>query len=159
LTASNHGFHAAFRRPVHRIARIPGLALGLLLSLAPLTGLAQDSLSAREAAADRYLRVTPMSRVLDDTFAEMSKQLPPDQRQEFLRRARSAVRPQALEQITRTALIRHFTADELNALADFYGSRNGASAMKKFPAYMADVGPAIQAEIQKAFQGMPQSER
>lgn len=131
------------------------LALALVLSLVPATGLAQDTLKAREAAADRYLRATPMSRVLDDTFTEMSKQLPADQRQEFLRKARSAIRPDALETITRAALIRHFSADELNALADFYGSRNGASAMKKFPAYMADVGPAIQAEIQKAFQAGP----
>ena len=43
-----------------------------------------------------------------------------------------------------------FTTDELKALADFYGSPVGKSAMKKFGAYMADIMPVVQAEIMKA---------
>ena len=39
---------------------------------------------------------------------------------------------------------------ELKALADFYGSAVGKSAMKKFGTYMADVMPDIQAEMIKA---------
>jgi hypothetical protein len=42
-------------------------------------------------------------------------------------------------------------------LADFYGSPVGKSAMQKFGAYMADVVPAIQAEMQKAQAKMNQS--
>ena len=44
------------------------------------------------------------------------------------------------------------SADELNALADFYGSSVGASAMKKFGAYMADVAPALQLELRRGMQ-------
>jgi hypothetical protein len=36
------------------------------------------------------------------------------------------------------------------ALADFYGSPVGKSAMQKFGAYMADIMPVVQAEIVKA---------
>jgi hypothetical protein len=47
-------------------------------------------------------------------------------------------------------MVKHFSAEELKALADFYGSPVGKSAMSKFGAYMADVMPAIQAEMIKA---------
>jgi len=55
------------------------------------------------------------------------------------------------------AMVKHFTTDELKALADFYGSPVGKSAMQKFGAYMADVMPAIQAEMQKAQAKLNQS--
>jgi hypothetical protein len=48
------------------------------------------------------------------------------------------------------AMVKHFTADELKALADFYGSPVGKSAMNKIGVYTADIMPAIQAEILKA---------
>jgi len=47
-------------------------------------------------------------------------------------------------------MIKNFTADELKALADFYGSPVGKSAMAKFGNYMADVMPGMMAEVQKA---------
>ena len=39
------------------------------------------------------------------------------------------------------------TVDELNAMPEFYSSTHGASAMRKFGAYMADVMPAVQEEV------------
>ena len=42
-------------------------------------------------------------------------------------------------------------SEELSALADFYGSEVGKSAMKKFGTYMADVMPSIDAEMTKAY--------
>jgi hypothetical protein len=47
-------------------------------------------------------------------------------------------------------MVKHFTTEELKALADFYGSPVGKSAMQKFGAYMADLMPIIQAEMMKA---------
>jgi hypothetical protein len=87
--------------------------------------------------------------MLDDMFSEMSKQLPEDQRQQFVERIKTVVRADALETIARTSMIKTFTADELNALADFYGSKHGSSAMQKFGVYMAQVMPAIQTEVQR----------
>ena len=49
-------------------------------------------------------------------------------------------------------MLKTFTAEELNALADFYGSKNGYSAMRKFGSYMALVTPALQQEVQRALQ-------
>jgi hypothetical protein len=44
----------------------------------------------------------------------------------------------------------------LKALADFYGSPVGKSAMQKFGAYMTDIMPVVQAEIMKAAAKMKQ---
>ena len=55
-----------------------------------------------------------------------------------------------LERAVVSSMVRHFTVRELNALADFYGSPEGRSAMNKFGAYMADVMPVIQQEMERA---------
>ena len=123
-----------------------------LLCVAPVAAWAQDTSATRATAAERYLKVVPMSGVLDDMFSEISKQLPQEQRPEFLRKMKIAVRADSLERIARVSMIKHFTTEELNALADFYGSKNGASAMKKFGVYMADVMPEIQAEVRRGMQ-------
>lgn len=96
------------------------------------------------------MQVAPLSKLLDDTFAEMGKQLPEDKREEFVRNMKKLVHTDRLENIARESMVKVFTADELNALADFYGSKEGASAMKKFGAYMALIAPSVQQEIQQA---------
>jgi len=63
----------------------------------------------------------------------------------------------ALTKATTDAMIKHFTTEELKALADFYGSAVGKSAMQKFGAYMADIMPTMQAEIMKAQAKLNQS--
>jgi hypothetical protein len=60
---------------------------------------------------------------------------------------RIVVRADVLETATRASLVRHFTVDELNAMAEFYSSLHGARAMRKFGAYMAGVMPAVQEEM------------
>jgi hypothetical protein len=47
-------------------------------------------------------------------------------------------------------LVKYFTPDELEALADFYGSPVGKSAMQKFPSYMAAMMPTLEREIRRA---------
>jgi hypothetical protein len=63
----------------------------------------------------------------------------------------------ALTKAMMDAVVKNFTTDELKALADFYGSPVGKSAMQKFGTYMADIMPAIQAEIIKAQAKLNQS--
>ncbi len=113
---------------------------------------AQDSSADRQAAAARYMSVVPMSKMLEDSFAELAKQQPPDKRAGFIAKMKQTVRADALERIALDSMIKTFTADELNALADFYGSKPGRSAMQKFGIYMGHIMPAIQAEIQRAVQ-------
>ena len=93
-----------------------------------------------------------MAKMLDDMFTEMAKQLPSEQRAQFIGQMKNVVHADVLEKLCRESLIKTFTADELNALADFYGSKHGSSAMLKFGAYMAQVMPAIQSEVQRGVQ-------
>ena len=80
----------------------------------------------------------------------MAVNVPPEQRQKFKETLTSSLDVDALTKAMTDAMVKHFTTEELKALADFYGSPVGKSAMKKFGSYMADVMPALQAEIMKA---------
>jgi len=56
-------------------------------------------------------------------------------------------------------MVKMFTTEELNALADFYGSTAGQSAMKKMPEYFAEIFPflrqMLEASGQRATLGRP----
>jgi hypothetical protein len=119
----------------------------ILLMCAACTSFAADSPELRLAAANRYLAVVPMSRLLDQSFSELAKQVPLEKRPQFLSHMKASVRADVLERVSRDAMVKVFTADELNALADFYGSEHGASAMKKFGVYMGIIMPEVQREI------------
>jgi hypothetical protein len=129
----------------------------LLLSLliASLHAAASDSEEERVAAARRYLDVAQMRKITDDTVNELAKTFPADQRDKFLEFMHDAVRPEVLEQAAMASMVKIFTAEELNALADFFGSPVGRSAMGKFGVYMADVMPVIQQEMFRALQQLP----
>jgi len=135
-----------------RIACSLMLALLLSCSFAVRIARAQDGPKEREVAANRYLSVVPMAKLMEDMTTEMANQLPIEKRAEFVSQMRSLVRVDALERIARDAMVATFTVDELNALADFYGSRQGNSAMRKFGAYMQLVMPALVQEMQRAAQ-------
>lgn len=75
---------------------------------------------------------------------------PREKREQFSLTMKTAVHADALERIARNSMVKVFTADELHALADFYGSKDGASAMNKFGSYMALIMPALQQELQQA---------
>ena len=76
--------------------------------------------------------------------------LPPAEREKFKQMLTSQLDIAALTKAMSEALVKHFTTEELKALADFYSSPVGKSAMQKFGAYMADLMPTMQAEIMKA---------
>jgi hypothetical protein len=87
----------------------------------------------------------------------MAANLPPDQREQFKRVMNTQLDIAASTKAMTDATVKHFTTDELKALADFYGSPVGKSAMQKFGAYMADVMPTMEAEILKASAKLNQS--
>jgi hypothetical protein len=90
---------------------------------------------------------------------KMATNLPADQRQQFKQMMTKDLDIAALSKAMTDAMVKHFTSEELKALADFYGSPVGKSAMQKFGAYMADLMPIIQAEIMKAQAKLNQSQR
>ena len=110
-----------------------------------------DTPQARKEAAERYAKVSDVRKLMADSVEAMAQRMPDAQREEFRTLMITHVRPEVIEAAMMAAMRKHFTARELNALADFYGSEEGRSAMAKFGRYMADVMPLVQAEMARAF--------
>jgi hypothetical protein len=118
---------------------------------------ATDTPETRRHEAERYLQATPPKALFEDIADKMAANLPPDQRDQFKRMMATQLDIAALTKAMTDAMVKHFTTEELKALADFYGSAVGKSAMQKFGAYMADIMPTMQAEIMKAQAKLNQS--
>ena len=118
---------------------------------------ATDTPETRRREAERYLRVSPPKALFEDMADKMAANLPPDQREQFKRVMTTQLDIAALTKAMTDAMVKDFTTDELKALADFYGSPVGKSAMQKFGTYMADIMPVMQAEIIKASAKLNQS--
>ena len=111
-----------------------------------------DTPGNRQASAERYLSVAPLDSMMKDMVEKTAENLPTGERKAYVEFMTKYVRIQVLERSVVSSMVRHFTVRELNALADFYGSPEGRSAMKKFGVYMADVMPVIQQEMARAVQ-------
>ncbi len=109
-----------------------------------------DTPENRRREAERYLQATPPKAMFADLAEKAAMNLPPADREKFKQMMTSSLDIDALTKAMTDAMVKHFTADELKALADFYGSPVGKSAMSKFGAYMAEIMPTIQAEMVKA---------
>ena len=118
---------------------------------------AADTPETRRKEAERYLQVSPPKALFEDMADKMAANLPADQREQFKRMMTTQLDVAALTKAMTDAMVKHFTTEELKALADFYGSPIGKSATQKFGAYMADVMPALQAEVMKAQSKLNQS--
>ncbi len=111
-----------------------------------ITGELPDTYGNRLVAAERYLRVANMKDMMRDMIIETAKNLPEKIRGAYIALMNKHIHVEVIERVALASMVKHFTVDELNALADFYGSKEGRSAMKKFGAYMGDVMPVIQQE-------------
>ena len=118
---------------------------------------APDTPETRRHEAERYLQATPPKALFEDMADKISANLPPDQRDKFKQLMTSQLDIAALTKAMIDSMVKHFTTEELKALADFYGSPVGKSAMQKFGVYMADIMPTMEAEIMKAQAKLNQS--
>jgi len=130
--------------------QIFALAVLTLCTSSPFVLGATDTPETRRREAERYLQATPPKAFFEDMADKIAVNLPPAEREKFKQMLTSQLDIQALTKAMTDAMIKHFTTDELKALADFYGSPVGKSAMQKFGAYVADLMPTMQAEIMKA---------
>ena len=111
-----------------------------------------DTYGNRLAAARRYLDVASMKDMMRDMTQETAKNLPENLRQPFIQYMNKSIRIEVLESTALASMAKHFTYKELDAIASFYGSPEGRSAMKKFGAYMGDVMPVLQQEMLRSQQ-------
>ena len=130
--------------------QIFALAVLTLCTSSPFVLAATDTPETRRREAERYLQATPPKALFEDMADKMAANLPPAEREKLKQMLTSQLDIPALTKAMTDAMVKNFTTEELKALADFYGSAVGKSAMQKFGAYMADLMPTMQAEIVKA---------
>jgi hypothetical protein len=139
------------------------LATALCLALTP-AAMAQDV----QALAEEYVRMPEVQQMITDMFspASMAAQfktgLPPgteltdSQSQrigELMSKTMNDFRPR-MEELMITSSAKNFTAEELQALIDFYKSEHGASVMAKMQPYMQDVMGSMMPEMMTAMQNI-----
>ncbi len=134
------------------------VAFAFLLGIAGTSFGIDDTSENREAQVKRYFAVVPPSEMMGEMADAMSMNFPPSERAGFRKLLTEHFDIEALTSAMSDAMAKHFTADELAALADFYGSPVGKSAMKKMGVYMADVMPVIQSEVMRAV-GLAEKEK
>lgn len=134
---------------MHAIAKSFAVIL-MVMCGAPAALALEDNAQNRAAQADYYLSSTPPKALFDDMADKVGASLPESQRAQFKSLMTKHIDIDGLTKAMRAALIKSFSADELKALGDFYGSPIGKSAMSKFGNYMAEIMPAMQAEMAKA---------
>jgi hypothetical protein len=113
-----------------------------------------DTPENRLAQAERYLAASSPKTMFVEMAKKMAANMPEDQRGPFVDLFVSKVDMEALTKAMTDSMVKHFSAEELKALADFYGSPVGKSAMSKFGDYMADLMPTLQQEMAKAAKRM-----
>ncbi len=114
----------------------------------------EDTINNRKIEADRYLNASPPKDILIDAVANISPQLPPDQRIFLQEKLLTNFDLNKVVLIIRQSLVAHFTAEELAALADFYSSPAGKSSMAKYGVFMADTIPQIEALVAESAKGI-----
>ncbi|WP_298921963.1 DUF2059 domain-containing protein [uncultured Roseobacter sp.] len=132
--------------------------LPILAVLALSTGaFAQDT--ERLEAAKAYVDSKGQQGLMDDMLSPegvmasmglLGDQLTPEQQTTVARivsEELATIRP-TMESAMISGMAENFTLDEINALADFYASEHGASAMRKMTPFMTQtmqsIGPAFQ---------------
>jgi hypothetical protein len=128
------------------------LVLGTLLLLPLLAASAadvDDTPYTRMAAAQKYLAATDFANLMDAGIRVGLQGAPDDKKEELFAMTKRHLDYERVTNLALAAMVKNFTTKELNALAAFYGSPEGKSALAKYPAYMSDVMPALMAEVQR----------
>ena len=133
----------------HVVKLFAAISISCLTFAVPALAL-EDTPENRAVQADNYLRVVPAQSLMNDMAEKIAVTLPENQRPIFITLMTKNLDMNAVANLMRAAMIKNFTADELKAIADFYGSPIGKSAMTKYGNYMADAMGPMKVELAKA---------
>ncbi|KAA5607643.1 DUF2059 domain-containing protein [Roseospira marina] len=130
----------------------PALALAAGLCFAPLAGAValEDTAANRRAQAQRYEAAMPVSVSLENSLQRVAHMMPPEHRPGFIAFARARLDETQLRDTVMVVLTETFTADELQAMADFFGSSVGQSVAGKMGRFKDRVVPLMMMTVQDA---------
>jgi hypothetical protein len=112
----------------------------------------EDTPDNRAMEAARYLVVVQPKQMMGDLVNRIAQSIPAEKRAGFVSFMNEAIDINKLQTAMTAAMVKTFTAGELKALADFYGSPEGKSALQKMPEYSADMLPTIQQVMNEAME-------
>ncbi len=114
---------------------------------------AADSEQALKDAAIAYEKVVPVEGMITSMIDEMKRN---PQIQAFSSEDYDALLKtydmDAIRSALMTAMVKHFTVEEMDAMTAFYSTNAGQSVLKKMPAYTTDFMPYIQQQTIKGLQ-------
>lgn len=139
----------------------------ILTTAAVVFTLAQTAIASdTEILAEQYVNMPEVQQMMDDMFSpensakQIASSLPPnitltdDQMERIgilMSEAMNELRPKMTNQMIESSA-RIFSADELSALIDFYGSEHGAAIMTKMQPFMQETMGALSADLQRVTQ-------
>ena len=115
-----------------------------------------DTPENRTKEADAYLQAVPTRELVDSMTEKVASTVPEAQRDLFKSMMTKHLDLSALVAAEKEALIKVFTAGEIESMKNFYGSAEGKSVLKKMSLYMGEIMPAIQSQLMKAAQAAEQ---
>ena len=130
--------------------RLCSVAVVLVVALHPTSGLAQDDLGARLAAAERYVNSIDLDEWYDEFLGFELRKLDARTRARALELFKQELAPATVRNIIVNVMVQVYTAGELNALADFYATPAGRSALQKWPQAYKVMAPVIEQEVNRA---------
>lgn len=125
------------------------IASAAFLLNVPVSAQAADGKDDVMKAAKAYEKTTPIVEMLRKT-ADASIERAPERQKEKLRIVFNTLDKGKIRSDVLGLMAKHFTAEELHALAEFYGSDVGQTISEKFPEYMAEANNVIQKSIMEA---------
>lgn len=108
-----------------------------------------DSPSTRRQLAEKYLQVMPMREMLEKMSMQITQNMPADKASVARESMMKGLDIAALEAASIEAMVKTFTAAEINAMVNFYGSTEGRAVTEKMPAYMKQLGPLISGQLMR----------
>lgn len=125
------------------------LTAAILMILSPSPAFAEEACSQEKVQAiGEYFRANPVEEVMEQTLAEYLKNVPERERALFAEIWKEVINVGELKRVMANLMCKHFTREEIEALAAFYGSPAGKSVMRKMPQYAGEFLP-YQMEIMK----------
>jgi hypothetical protein len=130
------------------VARL--FCLGLFIG-SPIPAFAMDDTPQNRAQeAARYMQAVLPEGAANDMAINIAQSLPENQRAAFLAGMQKNINMAGIKTAAQAGLVKVFSADELKALADFYSEPLAKASMAKMGAYMSEVMPAIEKEVEAA---------
>lgn len=116
----------------------------------------EDTPANRLAQAERCVQNAPTAVVAKMTcgrIASLRADIPADRRSEFAKAMFDELDIAMMTAKRKELMAKHFTAEELSALADFYASPSGRSAWNKLGDFVVDMQGAMRAKMLEAEAG------